>query len=114
MCIRDSDDTKVGSTSAVGCFPGGVSVYGCLDMSGNVWELTRSEWGDYPYPRPGKKRNEREDLAGGDDRLRVLRGGSFHYNRKFARCAFRLLNSPYYRFRGYGFRLAASPFHSDA
>ncbi|MBK7782534.1 MAG: SUMF1/EgtB/PvdO family nonheme iron enzyme [Ardenticatenia bacterium] len=107
-------ETKVGSTSAVGCFPGGASVYGCLDMSGNVWEWTRSEWGDYPYPRPGKKRNEREDLAGGDDRLPVLRGGSFDLNREGARCAARLQNLPFYRLRLFGFRLAASPFHSDA
>jgi len=109
------NETKVGSTSAVGCFPGGASVYGCEDMSGNVWEWTRSRSEDYPYPypSPGAKRDSREDLAGGDARLRVLRGGAFSSPRWGARCAARLRDYPRYRDPYVGFRLAASPFHSD-
>ena len=38
-------DTGVGTTSAVGAFPDGASPYGLLDLSGNVYEWTRSLWG---------------------------------------------------------------------
>jgi formylglycine-generating enzyme required for sulfatase activity/energy-coupling factor transporter ATP-binding protein EcfA2 len=107
------DGTKVGFTSAVGCFPSGASVFGCQDMSGNVWEWTRSRWDAYPYPAPGARRDKREDLAGGDKSLRVLRGGSFFSARGGVRCACRDGVGPNLRGGFDGFRLVASPFHSE-
>jgi len=99
------DDTGIGATSAVGCFPGGVSPYGAEDLSGNVWEWTRSLYQDYPY-RPGDGRENLE--ASG---RRVLRGGSFLNTESYVRCAYRFDGHPGARPRSGGFRVvAASPF----
>ena len=89
-------DTGIGSTSAVGCFPKGISPYGLLDMSGNIWEWTRSNYKD------GK------DVLTSTD-TRVLRGGSFYYKSYHARCSYRYRNYPDYRYRNYGFRVVLSP-----
>ena len=75
------DETGIGTTSAVGCFPDGASPYGILDLSGNVWEWTRSLWGrdfDKPeYRYPYQPNDGREDLNASNDVRRVLRGGGF-------------------------------------
>ncbi|MBI1294700.1 SUMF1/EgtB/PvdO family nonheme iron enzyme [bacterium] len=97
------DDTKIGDTSAVGCFPGGASPYGIEEMSGNVWEWTRSLREKYPYPADERDRQKRESLKG--DGARVLRGGAFSYNGNVVRCASRSRIHPYYRGNDIGFRV---------
>jgi len=91
-------DTGIGTTSAVGCFPGGVSPYGCLDMSGNVDEWCRTKWQE-SY----EDYQDDNDLAG--EARRVVRGGAFFNVRRLARCAFRNVNLPLNRSDNTGFRV---------
>ena len=101
-------ETGVLRTSAVGAFPGGATPYGVEEMSGNVWEWTRSIWGDYPYPKPGELRQQREDLKARGQR--VLRGGAFSSDHEFVRCASRFDYDPASRDDLGGFRVVVSPF----
>ena len=101
--LANYDETGIGTTSAVGCFPAGISPYGCLDMAGNVWEWTRSISKEYPYdPKDG-----REDLKAGDDVPRVRRGGAFIGSEWLMRCACRW-DLPMFRSRSFGFRVVLS------
>lgn len=108
---RCNFNMNIGDTTPVGQYPDGASPYGVLDMSGNVWEWTRSLWGkdgskpSYGYPY--RVDDGRELLTAPDDVLRVVRGGSFFDGARFVRCAVRV------RGRGwngnYGFRVVVSP-----
>ncbi|HQF64050.1 MAG TPA: SUMF1/EgtB/PvdO family nonheme iron enzyme [Anaerolineaceae bacterium] len=108
------DVTGIGGTSAVGCFPAGVSPEGLLDASGNVWEWTRSLWGkdssepEFTYPYSDRLQ-ERENLKAGREIRRVLRGGSWGYVSWLARCASRSWISPGLRSYNWGFRVSLSP-----
>jgi formylglycine-generating enzyme required for sulfatase activity len=99
--------TGIGATSAVGCFGGGESPCGCLDMAGNVWEWTRSLHKKYPYD-PADGREDLKDKKG----PRVLRGGAFNGAESDLRCANRWGYSPDYALDYGGFRVVLSPFLS--
>jgi formylglycine-generating enzyme required for sulfatase activity len=111
------DDTRIGGTSAVGCFPAGASPYGVEGLSGNVEEWTRTLWGKdlfepefgYPYEPSGK----RENLTAPDDVHRVLRGGAFYLTEGFVRAARRRWDYPHDRDFSVGFRVVVSPFFSE-
>lgn len=104
----------VSAVSAVGCFAEGASPFGCEEMSGNVWEWTRSLGGEdvlepsflYPYVST----DGREDLKAPSER--VLRGGSWFLDSSFARCASRDSRDPGFLFEGFGFRVVVLPFSS--
>lgn len=94
-------ETGLGTSSAVGCFPGGKSPYGVEDLSGNAWEWCRTKWEpDYEDYRHDN------DLAGFAPR--VLRGGSFSCDKTLVRCAARNDWKPHFRYQGCGFRVVRS------
>jgi formylglycine-generating enzyme required for sulfatase activity len=75
-----------------------------LDMSGNVWEWTRSEFRRYPYDVD----DGRENISGRRS-IRVLRGGYFSNTSRAVRCAFRIGEDTSTEFKGFGFRVVVSP-----
>jgi formylglycine-generating enzyme required for sulfatase activity len=96
--------SKLGTTSPVGSFSRGASPYGAQDMSGNVWEWTRSLLKPYPYD-PG---DGREDLT--KDGHRVVRGGSFFNDVSTLRVACRNDDDPGLQNYYLGFRVVVSRF----
>ena len=100
----NSSEGGKGGTTPVGLYsPQGDSPYGCADMGGNVWEWTHSLFKPHPYHVNDGREDEK---ASG---TRVLRGGSFNYYERVARCAFRF---DYVKvnltFHDRGFRVVAS------
>ncbi|MCL4295323.1 MAG: SUMF1/EgtB/PvdO family nonheme iron enzyme [Anaerolineae bacterium] len=103
---------RKGSTTPVDAYPAGASPYGLLDMTGNVWEWTRSLWGkDWVKPDFGYPYNpvdDREDVEATG--YRVMRGGSFFNRIPIMRCTYRDRNGQRDWYRYYGFRVLVSPF----
>lgn len=87
---------------AVGSLPAGVSWVGAYDLAGNVWEMTRSQYADYPYNADDGRETWIED----DVFLPyVIRGGSWSYFRDTdIRSAYRGAIEATYLADGVGFR----------
>lgn len=88
------------TTTPVGLYPQGVSPYGLFDASGNVWEWTADWYQAYPGGDPAAS----DDFG---EKFRVLRGGSWSYDRRFARCAYRGRLTPDYFTDFVGFRVVS-------
>lgn len=110
----NSDELGLNHTIPVGLFLNGASPYGVLDMSGNIWEWTRSILGKWDKKKGGVVDNTkypyiaddgREDLSKPGEFLRTVRGGSYGYGNKDVRCASRNWDNPGYWLKGYGFRV---------
>ena len=78
------------------------NAWGFYDMHGNVWEWCNDRYGAYS----GYSVTDPAGAVSGD--LRVLRGGSWFNRARYCRSASRGGNSPSYRCRSIGFRLACS------
>ena len=88
--------------SRVGSFPCPECPFNLSDMSGNVWELTRSPYRPYPYD----SRDDNIDLDA--DALWVMRGGSYGDTEQNVRAAVRGGVDPGARRPFIGFRVVLS------
>jgi iron(II)-dependent oxidoreductase len=109
----------VGASNRLGSYPRGMSPYGCQELSGNVWEWTRSIFGKWDQEKkefgqafqyPYETGRAREDLTADIWHGRVIRGGSWENQESWSRCGFRDRISPYDRYVILGFRVVLSPF----
>jgi iron(II)-dependent oxidoreductase len=71
--------------SRAGSFPAGASVYGAMDMAGNVWEWV-ADWYGTNYYSESPRRNPSGPTSG---RHRVLRGGAWDVPKAVANTWFR-------------------------
>ncbi|MCD6506403.1 SUMF1/EgtB/PvdO family nonheme iron enzyme [Candidatus Poribacteria bacterium] len=81
----------------VGAYPKGTSIYGCFDMSGNVWEWCSDWYSESDYP---------SDRGPDMGTYRVLRGGSWSSTRLQLQCNYRYYALPTTRAFDIGFRCA--------
>ena len=101
---RDRANYAAQRTTPVGSFDCPECPFDLSDMSGNVWEWTRSPYQSYPYDPT----DDRENLDA--DALWVMRGGSFGDSERNVRAAIRGGGDPGVRRPFLGFRVAVSRF----
>ena len=99
---RDYANYGGAGTAPVGTFPCPACPFALSDMSGNVWEWTRSPYQPYPFTAA----DDRDRLA--DDALWVIRGGSFSDTERNVRAAARGGADPGARRPFMGFRVVIS------
>jgi iron(II)-dependent oxidoreductase len=101
---RANLDQLAFGTTEVGAYPAGASPYGVLDLVGNVWEWTASDFTAYPGFEPFPYREYSEVFL--DRGYPVLRGGSWATRPVAIRNTFRNWDFPIRRQLFVGFRCA--------
>jgi formylglycine-generating enzyme required for sulfatase activity len=92
----------VGDTTQVGRYLYAASLYGALDMAGNVWEWV-SDWWQSDYYSVSPPNNPPGPASG---TYKVARGGAFFSNWDNVRVAGRIYFNPVNSSNGIGFRCA--------
>lgn len=111
--LANSYDNKtgrscVGDTVKVGSYPEGASVYGVMDMAGNVWEWV-NDWYNAEYYRSSPLS---DPLGVGVGQDKVIRGGGFDYSWVKLRTAYKSNHHPDTRHLSFGFR-CVNPVEDD-
>lgn len=95
-------NNNVGDTTEVG-YPDGASIYGAMDMAGNVWEWVNDRYSDSYYRNSSASNNP---LGPDIGQYRVLRGGSWIDFNSYVRSASRYGDDPLVAKVNFGFRCA--------
>ena len=93
-------DDRYPYAAPVGSYPAGASLYGALDMAGNVWEWCQ-DWYHADYYADSPQRDPQGPDSGS---ARVLRSGSWYNGDADVRTANRLMFVPGYRSHDVGLR----------
>jgi len=96
----NTGESGPGRTTAVGIYPHGANWCGALDMGGNVWEWTRSDYTS----------TDRSNIIGviNNGKFISLRGGAWRGDWLNSHGAIRLRNGPQFRGNGVGLRIVAN------
>ncbi|MBI4675712.1 MAG: SUMF1/EgtB/PvdO family nonheme iron enzyme [Chloroflexi bacterium] len=94
----NSVESHIYTTTPIGLYPDGISPFKILDASGNVLEWTGSWYQMYD----GGESNASSDFG---EKYRVIRGGSFNFDRSYVRCARRYRDVAVNFNNNIGFRL---------
>ncbi|UKO99518.1 caspase, EACC1-associated type [Nostoc sp. UHCC 0870] len=95
-------------TTDVGSF-GVANAFGLYDMHGLVWEWCFDHWHENYQGAPTDGSAWLIEGKENDNHYRLLRGGSWHYNPRYCRCAYRLRYEPDYWNYYIGLRVVCSP-----